>query len=56
VPEILRSGDHAKVARWRHAQALHRTVRDRPDLIERRGGLSDDDLRLLEEFPPTAYP
>ena len=56
VPEILRSGDHAKIARWRHAQALHRTVRDRPDLIERRGGLSDDDLRLLEEFPPTAYP
>ncbi|MEI7619433.1 MAG: tRNA (guanosine(37)-N1)-methyltransferase TrmD [Actinomycetota bacterium] len=56
VPEILRSGDHAKVARWRHAQALHRTLRYRPDLIEARGGLSDDDRRLLEEFPSTAYP
>ena len=56
VPEILRSGDHARVARWRHAQALHRTIRSRPDLIDRRGGLSDDDQRLLEEFPPTAYP
>ena len=56
VPEILRSGDHAKVARWRHAQALHRTVRYRPDLIEARGGLSDDDRRLLEEFPSAAYP
>lgn len=56
VPEVLRSGNHAKVARWRRAQALHRTQRDRPDLIERLGGLSDDDRRLLEEFPPTAYP
>jgi tRNA (guanine37-N1)-methyltransferase len=56
VPEILRSGDHAKVARWRHSQALHRTLRYRPDLIEARGGLSDDDRRLLEEFPSTAYP
>ena len=40
VPEILRSGDHARVARWRRAQALHRTVRSRPDLIAARGGLS----------------
>ena len=56
VPEVLRSGDHAKVARWRRSQALHRTLRDRPDLVDRHGGLSDDDRRLLEEFPPTAYP
>lgn len=56
VPEILRSGDHAKVHNWRLAQALHRTIRFRPDLVERRGGLSDDEQRLLEEFPPTAYP
>jgi tRNA (guanine37-N1)-methyltransferase len=51
VPEVLRSGDHARVARWRRAQALARTQRDRPDLIEARGGLSDDDCRVLEEFP-----
>ncbi len=56
VPDVLRGGDHAKVARWRHAQSLYRTRRYRPDLIERRGGLSDDEQRLLEEFPPTAYP
>lgn len=56
APAVLRSGDHARIARWRVAQALHRTVRYRPDLIERRGGLSDDDRRLLEEFPPSAYP
>jgi tRNA (guanine37-N1)-methyltransferase len=56
VPDVLRSGDHALVARWRRAQALHRTVRDRPDLIEARGGLSAEDRRLLEEFDPVAYP
>jgi tRNA (guanine37-N1)-methyltransferase len=56
VPEVLRSGDHARIERWRRAQALHRTVRDRPDLIAARGGLTDDDRRLLEEFDPVAYP
>jgi tRNA (guanine37-N1)-methyltransferase len=50
VPEVLRSGDHAKVARWRRAQALARTRRARPDLLEARGGLSEDDRRLLAEF------
>ena len=50
VPAVLRSGNHGEVARWRAAQALARTLRHRPDLIERRGGLSDADRRLLEEF------
>ena len=56
VPEVLRSGDHGRIARWRRAQALHRTLRDRPDLIEVAGGLSDADRRLLEEFPSVPYP
>jgi tRNA (guanine37-N1)-methyltransferase len=56
VPEVLRSGDHGRIARWRRAQALHRTLRDRPDLIELGGGLSDADVRLLEEFPSIPYP
>lgn len=56
VPEVLRSGDHARVERWRRAQALHRTLRDRPDLVEARGGLSETDRRLLEEFPSAPYP
>jgi tRNA (guanine37-N1)-methyltransferase len=56
VPEVLRSGDHRRIERWRRAQALHRTMRDRPDLIAARGGLSEDDRRLLEEFGPVAYP
>ncbi len=50
VPEVLRSGDHAKVARWRRAQALARTRQSRPDLFEARGGLSDDEQSLLAEF------
>ena len=50
VPEVLRSGDHGRVARWRRAQALARTLAQRPDLIEARGGLSDEDRALLAEF------
>ena len=50
VPEILRSGDHGRVARWRRAQSLARTLARRPDLFEARGGLSDDDRALLREF------
>ena len=50
VPEVLRSGDHGRVARWRHAMALVRTLERRPDLVAARGGLSDADRRLLAEF------
>lgn len=66
VPEVLRSGDHARVARWRRAHALRRTLDRRPDLITARGGLTDDDRRVLGEFglvdpvpapsPGVAYP
>ncbi|MFM8862678.1 MAG: tRNA (guanosine(37)-N1)-methyltransferase TrmD, partial [Acidimicrobiia bacterium] len=50
VPEVLRSGDHERVARWRRARALRRTLADRPDLIEARGGLDDAERALLAEF------
>jgi len=50
VPDVLRSGDHARIARWRRAQALARTVARRPDLIEARGGLSDEERALLAEL------
>jgi len=56
VPEVLRGGDHARIERWRRAQALHRTMAARPDLIDARGGLSEQENRLLEEFPPVPYP
>jgi tRNA (guanine37-N1)-methyltransferase len=50
VPDIVRSGDHARVDRWRRAQALHRTRARRPDLLEGRE-LSEADRAALEEFP-----
>ena len=50
VPDVLRSGDRARVARWRHAQALVRTMGSRPDLMALRGGLSPHEQALLEEF------
>ena len=53
VPAVLRSGDHGRIDRWRRAQALHRTVERRPDLVEARGGLTDDDRRLLAELEAT---
>lgn len=50
VPDVLRSGDHGRVARWRRAQALRRTIARRPDLMAARGGLSAEDVALLAEF------
>lgn len=50
VPEVLLSGNHALVDRWRRAEALARTLRRRPDLIDMRGGLSAEDRALLVEF------
>jgi tRNA (guanine37-N1)-methyltransferase len=38
IPEVLRSGDHAKIAAWRKQRAIEDTRLRRPDLIERHGG------------------
>ena len=43
VPEVLLSGDHGRIARWRRAMALRRTLELRPDLVEAAGGLADED-------------
>ncbi|MBK9178932.1 MAG: tRNA (guanosine(37)-N1)-methyltransferase TrmD [Acidimicrobiales bacterium] len=56
VPEVLRSGDHGRIARWRRAQALVRTRTERPDLWAARGGLTESERGLLEEFGLMAYP
>ncbi len=50
VPAVLRSGDHARVARWRRAEALRRTQARRPDLLVDRP-LTAADEALLREFP-----
>jgi tRNA (guanine37-N1)-methyltransferase len=49
VPEILTSGDHGAVDRWRHGQALLRTRDRRPDLLAARG-MSDEERRLLADL------
>lgn len=49
VPQVLLSGNHAEIARWRVKQALGRTWQRRPDLLERRA-LSVEEQVLLEEF------
>ncbi len=49
VPAVLLSGDHARIARWRRAQALWRTWRARPDLLG-RATLSAEDRRILDRF------
>jgi len=49
VPEVLLSGDHQAIARWRHKQALGRTWLRRPDLLEGRD-LNDEQKQLLIEF------
>jgi tRNA (guanine37-N1)-methyltransferase len=49
VPEVLASGDHAAIRRWRLQQALGRTWLRRPELLERRG-MNDEERALLEEF------
>jgi len=49
VPEVLRGGDHGRVERWRRAAALWRTLERRPDLLDARGGLSADEVRLRRE-------
>jgi tRNA (guanine37-N1)-methyltransferase len=52
VPETLRSGDHARVARWRRAAALRRTLERRPDLLDDGRAIGPEDRALLDEFPP----
>jgi tRNA (guanine37-N1)-methyltransferase len=46
VPEVLLSGDHARVARWRREQSLLRTLRRRPDLLE-NVQLNEEDREFL---------
>jgi tRNA (guanine37-N1)-methyltransferase len=49
VPEVLRSGDHAKVSRWRLAMAISATHERRPELLATRG-VSTDEAKALKEF------
>ncbi len=48
VPDVLLSGDHERIDRWRKREALGRTFRRRPELLERRGLSADEQLQLDE--------
>ena len=50
VPEVLLSGNHEEVNRWRYAQRLVRTLQWRPDLIDARGGISPQEVELLHRY------
>lgn len=47
VPDVLLSGDHAKIDKWRREQALTRTFRKRPDMLE-KAELSDKERKFVE--------
>jgi len=49
IPEVLLSGNHAEIARWRRRQALRRTFQLRPDLLS-KANLSQEDLAFLKEL------
>lgn len=51
VPEVLLSGDHARIARWRREQALIRTLERRPDLLS-QADLSNTDREFLNGLEP----
>jgi tRNA (guanine37-N1)-methyltransferase len=50
APEVLTSGDHARVRRWRHVQALLHTQTRRPDLLIARGGVTNEEALWSKEF------
>ena len=49
VPDVLVSGDHAKIAQWRREKSLEVTLKNRPDLLE-KAQLSEKDRRYLEQL------
>lgn len=52
VPDVLMSGDHARIAAWRREESLRRTLRFRPDLLA-RAGLSEKDAAVIRAIPRT---
>lgn len=49
IPEVLLSGHHAEIARWRRLQSLKRTLERRPDLLE-KARLTDEDRKILDQL------
>lgn len=55
VPEVLLSGNHAEIEKWRRATALIRTLERRPDLLE-RAPLTEQDRRFLDKLRQASGP
>src|SRR5512136_1856116 len=55
VPEVLISGNHARIARWRREQSLRRTLRHRLDMLD-KAHLDEKDRKLLEEIKKEEKP
>ncbi|HXX27850.1 MAG TPA: tRNA (guanosine(37)-N1)-methyltransferase TrmD [Terriglobales bacterium] len=49
VPQVLASGNHEEIRRWRRRSALEKTLRNRPDLLQ-QVGLSEEDKELLSQI------
>ena len=49
VPDVLLSGHHANIEKWRHVKSIERTLKKRPDMLENKE-LSLDDLRIIKEL------
>ena len=54
VPDVLLSGDHAKIRAWRRRESLAATARFRPDLLE-TADLSQSDLKILKELEEKCF-
>jgi tRNA (guanine37-N1)-methyltransferase len=52
TPQVLLNGDHAQIRRWRREQQLRKTLKNRPELLE-RAALSAEDRRMLEALRDT---
>jgi tRNA (guanine37-N1)-methyltransferase len=53
VPEVLRSGNHEEIRRWRRREAIRRTLARRPDIVRGRAW-SEEDRRLMDEIKKEA--
>lgn len=49
VPEVLVSGNHAEIAKWRRREALKKTIKVRPDLLD-KAELTEEDKKMIEEL------
>ncbi|HEX9388211.1 MAG TPA: tRNA (guanosine(37)-N1)-methyltransferase TrmD, partial [Anaerolineales bacterium] len=54
VPEVLLSGDHGKIEKWRREQAISRTFKKRPDMIE-KAELSKEDQEIVERLKSNVH-